>query len=147
MGQATLGMDFVLYFDKDTTGTEEQWVLLGGQRGATLKQKTESIDIGVKAEGGNMWKDYLLAGKEWSIDCDGLYFLDDDAFDAFNQAYLDRRKLKVEIRMPNNKKYEGLVAIENLDLEMNYDDTVTYSTTLLGCGELKMVTVTDPVAP
>lgn len=145
MGQATLGMDFVLYFDKDTTGTAPDWVLLGGQRGAKLKQKTESVDIGVKGESGKgMWKDYILGGKEWSIDCDGLYLLDDVAFDAFNQAYLDRRKLKVEIRLPNSKQYEGLVAIENLDLEMNYDDTVTYSTTLLGCGELKMVTVTAP---
>lgn len=145
MGQATLGMDFVLYFDKDTTGTAEDWILLGGQRGASLKQKTESVDIGVKGESGNgMWKDYLLAGKEWSIDADGLYMLDEESFEAFNQAYLDRRKLKVEIRLPNNKKYEGKVAIESLDLEMNYDDTVTYSTTLLGCGELKLTTVTAP---
>ncbi|WP_203246339.1 phage tail tube protein [Sporosarcina beigongshangi] len=135
---ATLGMDFVLYFDKGTLGIED-WVMIAGQRNATLNQSTETHDIGVK--GANGWKDYIAGAREWSIDCDGLYYLDDDAFTAFNDAYLARKKLKVEVRLPNDKRYEGLVLIENLDLDMNYDDTVTYGTTLKGCGELQLVDV------
>lgn len=135
MSTAVTGGDFVLYFDNGTNG-QEDWVMIAGQRNASLSQSTESHEVSVKGSGS--WKGYILGFREWSISCDGLYMLDDDSYKKFSQAYSDRKKLKIEMRIPNGK-YEGQVVIENFDLSMGYNEAVSYSCTLLGDGELKLV--------
>ena len=137
MNNGTLGIDFIIKYNKGTDASPD-YVVLGGQRGASLSQSVETHEITVK--GGDGWRDYIAGTREWSIDCDGIYFVDNESFELFNEAYLKRKKLQINVNIPNTaKQYEGKVLIENLDLDMNYDDLVTYSTTLLGSGALTIV--------
>jgi len=134
---AVLGLDFIIRYNKGTESSPE-YIVLGGQRGASLSQATETFDIGTK--GGNGWRDYIAGTRDWSISADGLYLFDDESFELFNEAYMNRKKLNVNIRIPKtSKQYEGDVLIESLDIDMAYDDVVTYSTNLLGCGALAIV--------
>ncbi|MDW0112156.1 phage tail tube protein [Sporosarcina saromensis] len=137
MSKAILGADVALFVDKSTTGFP-MYNMIGGQKGASLSQSTAMHEYTHKGEGGQV-KRYIPGSTEWSLECDGLFMIDDQATSDFLKAYNEKRELKIELRMPDNKKYAGKVLIENFDLEFSEDDTASYSTTLLGNGALELV--------
>ena len=112
---------------------------LGGQRGATLNQSTETIETTSKSSNG--WKTFESSFKEWSIDCDGLIPENDTAFSALKTAYGAGTAIEVSILDKGGDGYEGSAIITDFPLEWLYDDTATYSLTLQGTGPLDEVIV------
>lgn len=106
---------------------------VGGQLGASLNRSAESIDITNKIDGE--WASYLEGVKTWSIDCSGLYVIDDECLKLLEQAFYNNTEILAQITIGNNK-YEGKSIIVDFPLEAVYDDSFKYSIRLLGIGEL-----------
>jgi TP901-1 family phage major tail protein len=126
------GIDFLL---KIKSG--ETFVVLGGQRGATLNRSAETMDVTTKDSGG--WKENLAGLKEFSIDADGLIVESNTAYQALEDAFNDGTAIDVELSTPNDTTYTGKVLVTDFPIELPYDDTVTYSVTLTGTGALTKV--------
>jgi TP901-1 family phage major tail protein len=130
------GIDFLVMVN---TGTDELpvYTQIAGQRGATLNRSQELIDSTSK---GSTSKENEIGFKEWSIESDGLFVVDDVAFGALEDAFMTGEKVKVQLATPNGTKYEGMAIITDLPLEVPYDDMATWSVSLTGDGELSKIT-------
>jgi TP901-1 family phage major tail protein len=117
--------------------------VLGGQRGATLNRSSETIDITNKVSGG--WTEKIASVKDWSVDCDGIFVVDDEALDAIETAVLSSTVVNVKIA-DANWGYKGKAIITDFPIEAAYDDAATYSLTLEGTGALEKV-VSETVIP
>lgn len=107
---------------------------LGGQRGATLNRSSETIEVTDKVSGG--WKENYSGIKEWSVDCDGLFVVDDAAFATLETAFNAGTAIDVEISDGTNITYSGKAYITDFPIEAPYDDVATYSISLTGTGAL-----------
>jgi len=132
------GVDVMVYVDTDTTGTAPNLVVLGGQTEATLNREAEEIDVSCKTDG--KYGDYLSGRINWSIECNGFIVEGDEAFDYLEQAFIERKPLKVEVRYPSGKTYTGEVTITEFPLEFPQDDGASFSLTLMGKGPLTITT-------
>ena len=124
---AKRGLDIIISIDGEA---------LGGQRGATLNRSAEVIDISNKVTGG--WAEKMASLKEWSIDCDGIFVVDDQALVKIEEAFLNSKV--VEVKIADEKwGYHGKAVITDFPIEAAYDDAATYSLTLEGTGALEKV--------
>ncbi|WP_069649639.1 phage major tail protein, TP901-1 family [Caloranaerobacter ferrireducens] len=126
------GVDFVIKIED--SGNPGTYILLGGQRGATLNRSTETIDVTTKDSNG--WRESEASIKEWSIEADGLLIESDTAYSQLETAYMNGTKVKVELNTAGGSKYTGDAIITDFPIEMPYDDAATYSVTLQGTGPL-----------
>lgn len=108
---------------------------LAGQRGATLNRSAEVIDVTNKISGG--WKENIPSVKEWSVDCDGVFVIDDAALKLLETAFNESKEVIVELFDGTNWGYKGNAIITDFPIEAPYDDAVTYSLTLQGSGALE----------
>lgn len=129
MGKVS-GMKVKLYVEDEVTGK-----VLAGQRNATLNRSAESIDATSKDTEG-FWKESLQGFKSFSIDADGAYVTDDEAYQILENKFLNSENVKVYLQMPSGTKYAGECTITDFSLEFPYDDLVTYSISLQGSGSL-----------
>lgn len=130
------GVDVLLKV-ADETG---EYKVIGGQTGATLNREAETIDTTDKTSDG--FSSAMAGIISWSIDADGFVVLGDEAFDLIEDAFLQRKRFKAEIRVgakdnQSGRTYSGYVYITDLPLEFAQDDAVTYSLTLQGDGKLE----------
>ncbi len=109
-------------------------VTVGGQRGATLNIAADTIDVTTKDSNG--WKENEPSFKEWSIDFDGLWVVDDEGLAAIRSAILNGTTVSALVSMPNGDTYGGTAIVTEFPIEAPYDDNVTYSGALTGSGEL-----------
>jgi len=118
------------------TGTVELPVFtaVGGQRGATLNRSAESIDVTNKVSGS--WKRSITGFKEWSIDCDGLFALDDAAFLALEAAFEAGDEVEIQIAKGTELVYSGMAIMTDFPIEAPYDDVATYAVSFTGTGAL-----------
>lgn len=118
------------------TGTAEVpvYTKVGGQRGATLNRSAETMET--TSKDSDDFKEFEYGFKEWSLDADGLFVVDDAGFAALEDAYMTSEKVKVQVAMPSGIKYSGMAIISDFGLEFPYDDMTTYSATLQGSGVL-----------
>jgi len=130
------GLDIALYVNTeiDEFAPEPVWSMVGGQRGASLERETELVSINHK--GGDGTTDYFATTSDWSVECDGILFLDDVAYEFLEEAYEAKIKIMVELRR-GDKKYEGLALITSLPIEGAYDSEASYTVSLQGCGKLE----------
>jgi len=112
-------------------------IVIGGQQGATLNRSKEGIEITSKDSNG--WKDQVGGIKEWGIDADGLFVIDDAGYKALEDSFMNDAKVEVSLATPTGAKYEGEAIVTDFPLEAGFEDMATYSLTLEGCGELKIV--------
>lgn len=120
------------------------------QRGATLNRSAETYDTTTKTSGG--WKEFVASLKEWSIDCDGLYTLPKasgtSSFRALEDAFVNGEPVAVEFALATETGvtagdtigFSGLAYIVDFPLEAPQDDSLTFSVTLQGTGELTEIT-------
>ncbi|MED4840396.1 phage major tail protein, TP901-1 family [Weizmannia sp. CD-2023] len=129
-GQKIAGVDVLIYADVNGTKT-----LVGGQSGAKLNREANLIETTTKdAEG---WAENITGVLSWSIESDGYVVVDDAALDALETAFLDRKEVDVEVRMPNGKMYYGSAFISEFPLDAPQDDALTYSLKFAGNGKLE----------
>ena len=126
MANTSVGMNFIVMVDGKR---------IAGQRGATLNQSADTIEATSKDSNG--WKEFETSFKEWSIDADGLLPVDDEGYDALQEAFNSGVKLEVEVSTIDGVGYTGEALVTDFPIEMPYDDLATYSVTFQGTGELK----------
>lgn len=125
------GLDVLVSVETGVPGT---FTTVGGQRGATLNRSAETIDVTNKV--GDGWKESVTGFKEWSMDCDGLYVVDDAAFTALETAFLAGTAVNIKISNGSDINYSGEAVITDFPIEAPYDDVATYSVSFTGTGAL-----------
>ena len=110
--------------------------LLAGQQGASISRSASEIDVSTK---GTNWAEKLAGQLSWSISCDGLLVVDDEAYDYLEEAFHNRQMVEIYVEYPSGKKYEGLAIITTADLDAPFSDACSYSFEFGGTGELTPV--------
>lgn len=133
MSTKIAGVDILLYVN---TGTEASpnYVVLGGQSGATLNRSTNVIEV--TAKDANGWTENVAGIKSWSVEAEGFIVANDSAYQFLEDAWLNGTELEVKISYPSGKTYKGKVLISDFPEEFPGDDAATYSLTFTGTGPL-----------
>lgn len=127
------GIEFVLSANTGTDATPV-WTKVAGQKGGSLSRKADTIETTSKDSGNS--KEFEAGFIEWSIDADGVYVVSDTGFAALEDSYMTGTKLKVELAVASGTTFTGMVIVTTLDIDMPYDDMVTYKLSLQGSGAL-----------
>lgn len=125
------GVD-VLILVNTGTDVSPTWTAVGGQRGAKLSEKLDTVDVTSKDNGGA--KAYEPGLYDWTISCDGIYVEDEAAYQALVNALRQRQKVKVRWSEGGTAVYEGTAIVTSRDLDAPYDGETTYSIELQGTG-------------
>ena len=133
MAKKVAGADVLLKVKKQ----EGSYVVLGGQKGASLSRSAETIDVSDKTSGG--WSEAIMGLKSWSVECDGFVTLGDEGLKLMHEAFDERKSLEIEIKVGGETgyTYTGSVVITDFPEEFSYDSAVTYSLSLQGASPLK----------
>ena len=107
---------------------------LGGQQNASLIRQTAAIDITNKINGE--WTENLAGTKSWSVQCNGLYVIDDKGFEKLEEAFMNNTKISVLISI-GQKKYEGEALLIDFPLAAVFNKEFKYNLRLMGTGALK----------
>lgn len=120
---------------------------ISGQQGLTINRSADSIEITSKDTQGG-WKSKIAGMKEWSIDNDGLYAPSAESHQSLETAFKNSDPVCVKVVNGKTKKgmFGGLAVITDYTIEAPYDDSMTYSISLEGMGELVNL-IEDPVSP
>lgn len=132
--KAVAGKDILLaVFSEDGANL----LAISGQQGLTINRSADSIEVTSKDTDGG-WKAKIAGMKEWSIDNDGLYVMDDASHIALSKAFDagDPVCLKVINGKTKTGMFGGLAYITDYPIEAPYDDAMTYSLTFDGNGKL-----------
>lgn len=142
--KAVAGKDLLLCV---FNGAGDQLLAISGQQSLTINRSADSLEITSKDTRGG-WKSKISGMKEWSIDTDGIYALDDESHRVLSQAFEDGDPVCLKVINSKLKKgmFGGLAVITDYPIEAPYDDSVTYSLTLEGVGALVDLT-TQPTTP
>lgn len=142
--KAVAGKDLLLCVF-NTAG--DKLLAIAGQQGLTINRSADSIEITSKDTQGG-WKSKIAGMKEWSIDTDGVYALDDESHRILSKAFEDSDPICLKVINSKLKEgmFGGLAVITDYPIEAPYDDAVTYSITLEGMGALVDLTL-QPVTP
>lgn len=131
------GVDLALYAN---TGTDVSptWTFVGGQRGATLHEAVDTIDVSAKKADGTAHREYEYGFDSWTVSADGVYISTDAGYAALVTAM--RNKAMIKVRMKDSVAYiiEGLALVTSRDLEGPYEAEATYSMELQGTGALTL---------
>jgi TP901-1 family phage major tail protein len=127
------------------TGTEAVpvWTPVGGQRGATLTEEVDTIETTSK-DSASLMKEFDYAFGSWNISCDGIYIPGEAAYTAIKTAMRTKKRIKVKITEDADGAggaaavgvEEGFAIVTSREMDMPYDDSVTYSIELQGTGAL-----------
>lgn len=106
---------------------------LGGQQSANLSRQAQIIDITNKIDGE--WSESLTGKKNWSINCAGIYVINDEAFSMIEDAFLTNKHLDVSIAVGPDKLV-GKALITDFPLNATFNQEFKYTIKLLGTGPL-----------
>lgn len=107
---------------------------LGGQQNATITRQAEMIDITNKIN--DDWTKNLAGKKSWSIQCSGLYVIDDKAFALLEDAFMNNKSITVTIPI-GNYRLTGKALITDFPLSAIFNKEFKYNIRLLGTGALE----------
>lgn len=131
---AVRGVDILIYAETATAGT---YVVVGGQRGATLSESVEPIEVTHKLSNG--YKEYEYGFADWKISADGVYIKDDTGYDLLVNALRTKKKVKLRIKEEGVDVEQGLALVLSRELEGGYDGEATYSMEFQGTGPITPV--------
>lgn len=107
--------------------------LIGGQQSGAMNKESKTSETTTKDSG--MWDESEVSGLSWSVDCDGLVVVDDEALKALNKAW--REAQTVTIKYGTSTNYEtGSAIISSLSENSPNKEKCTYSVSFQGVGEL-----------
>ncbi|HEY8342034.1 MAG TPA: phage tail tube protein, partial [Calditerricola sp.] len=98
------GVDILLLVN---TGSDESpvWTEVGGQRGATLSESLETIDVTAKDSGGA--QEFAPGLYSWTISADGVVVVGNEAQAALKTAIRNRQPIKVRWTENGVDVFEG----------------------------------------
>ena len=113
--------------------------LIGGQQNCSISMESDTGDTTTKDSG--MWSEEEVTGLSWSIDCDGLIAVSDEAIDSLFTAWTTAQQVDVKYGKSGNY-LKGKAIIESLSEEASLKEKCTYAVTLKGVGTLTKDTAT-----
>ncbi|MFS1513055.1 phage tail tube protein [Chengkuizengella sp. SCS-71B] len=127
------GIDIVILAN---TGTEAEpnFTVVGGQRGATLEEVSETVDVTNKGSNGSYEYEYGLYG--FTISAEGVYIPDDAAYVVLKNAIRTKEKVLVQWKEGAGNIEQGLCLVTSRSVEGPYDGEATYSFEFQGTGTL-----------
>lgn len=132
----TVGKDYLLYVWCDPAGgTSYAWTVVGAQRGLSLNETAEELDMTNKSSGGH--KVVKITTDSWSLDVDGLVPLSDTGIKAIAKAKKEKKDIKIKLEYPDKTYQSGWAAVTEWSKEFPYDGEATYKGTLVGNGALE----------
>lgn len=110
---------------------------VAGQQSLTINREKEIIEINSKTIDGG-WKTKVPGIKDWNIEVDGMYSPNDETHKLLNKAFDNDEYICCKVINGKTKKplFGGLALLKELNIEAPYDDSMTFETTLEGCGKL-----------
>jgi predicted secreted protein len=116
-------------------------------KNSAIKINRALSDITTKDSEG--WLDFLNGIKSWSIDFDGLVSYDNDSFSTsyFISKFNNSEPFFIQFGVIQDNfihTFFGEVAIENIDIEADNGELVTYSGSLKGIGKLQFTNQGTP---
>lgn len=112
--------------------------VLGGQRSASVEMSSETIDTTNKTSGA--WTSKMTGLKSWTVDCDGVFFVDDEGYKAAINAFMNGTAVTVELADSSKSVgYTGEAIITSISVDAPYEDVMTYSVSFEGNGALTEV--------
>nr|DAE53973.1 MAG TPA: major tail protein [Bacteriophage sp.] len=129
-----LGKDFLLYVNTGTSEATPTWTVIGGLRSNDLNLSADSVDASNKTTGG--WKTTLPGLRNFSIDLDTVYQLNDAGVEFLMEAFLAGAQVHVKFERSDKKFYTGWAAITDFKIPTPHDDVVEITGTLDGAGAL-----------
>ncbi len=135
---AMAGKNVLLYIATDGTQSSPTWTLIGGQRGDDLTQEGEEIDASHKTSGG--WKVKLQGLKEWSIDLESVFIMNDTGVAALQSAFRSGTECYFKYEYANGSYQTGYGSIVNFNVKAPHDGVVTVTGKIVGSGAISEVT-------
>lgn len=131
MGKKVAGVDVLLKVKKDSS-----YVVVGGQKGASLSRSAETIDVSDKTSGG--WSESIMGLKSWGVDCEGFVTIGDEGYELLETAFENREAIEVELKVGGTGGYTrtGKAVITDFPEEYQQDSAVSFSISLQGASAL-----------
>lgn len=131
MGKKVAGVDVLLKVKKDSS-----YVVVGGQKGASLSRSAETIDVSDKTSGG--WSESIMGLKSWGVDCEGFVTIGDEGYELLETAFENREAIEVELKVGGTGGYTrtGKAVITDFPEDYQQDSAVSFSISLQGASAL-----------
>ena len=131
MGKKVAGVDVLLKVKKDSN-----FIVVGGQKGASLSRSAETIDVSDKTSGG--WAESIMGLKSWGVDCEGFVTIGDEGYGLLEDAFDKREAIEVELKIGGEGGYTrtGKAVITDFPEEYQQDSAVSFSISLQGASPL-----------
>lgn len=107
--------------------------VVAAQINVTINRNTKVSDITNRIE--MTWENYLSTTRNWSIQCNGVYVIDDASLVALEKAFSTGGELDVTLDS-GTVRYAGKAFITSFPIGAQYNKDVTYTIHLQGKGEL-----------
>ncbi|MFD1397685.1 phage tail tube protein [Kroppenstedtia eburnea] len=122
------------------------------QRIAEMREATLTIsqeELEASSFSSNGWMEYIPGLKEWELEAEGIYLLDDAGQDQLYNALVRGGTVRVRL-FPNDdgdsEGYEGSAFITSWEVSNAVDDVVSISATLRGAGALDQTKAPEETA-
>lgn len=133
--KAVAGKDTLLLIGK--SNDKNEFLLLGGQRNNPLSRKADSIDATSKDSGD--FSEKLPGMLSWSMSYEGLFILNDIAYEIVDYCYTHRKPIYIRQEYPDGSYRTGWASITQLDEDHSYNGVSTAKITLEGKGAISDV--------
>lgn len=133
VASASVGKDYLLYVNGGTAAVPV-WVLIGGQRSASLSRSADEIDVSHKTSGG--WKAVKAGLRKWSIDLGSLVILSDDGLAILETAFMAGAEVNTKLLYPDGSYQTGWGSLTDFSTDTPYDGEATLKGTIGGNGPI-----------
>lgn len=110
------------------------WTTVAGQRGATLSEEAETVEITSKSSPGQA-KEYEYGYYGWKISLNGVHDKAGAGYSNLRDALRNKTKVQVQV-LDAGSTLGGLALVTSCEYDAPHDGEQTYSIELLGTGAL-----------
>ena len=144
MANEVAGIDVLIYINTHVDAVTQiadtddpNWVLLGGQRGCTLKKITEVADARHKSSGA--WPNRVQTFLDWSVTGDMVKITADPTQVALNAIWRARQDVHVRVLKEDGDAEQGLAVVGDLSEMAPHNDVATLALDFQGNSALEAV--------
>lgn len=107
-------------------------VVAGGISSA-LSQTAEPLDVSDLIS--IQWSEFLSGLRNWSIQSQGVYVLDEESLSLIEQTFISGDEIQVAFSL-GGKNFKGTGIITSFPINTTYNDSAKYSIRIQGTGAL-----------
>jgi predicted secreted protein len=137
MANEVAGIDILVYINMTDSPAPEDWVILGGQRGVTLRKVTEVADARHKSSG--KWPNRVQTFLDWSVTGDMVKITADPTQIRLNALWRASQDVHVRVLKEDGDAERGFAVIGDLSEGAPHNDVATLALDFQGNSELEAV--------